>query len=52
MESVLDVRMMVEQVPGPGEAEGHCLVAGEQNGEHFVTNLSVAHLHPGLAIAG
>src|SRR6266536_4186206 len=46
LESVLDMRMMGEQVPRPGEAEGDRLVAGEQNGEHFVTNLSVAHLHP------
>ncbi len=43
VELCFDFGVLTEEVPGPGEAVGYGLVAGEEDGEDFVADLLVGH---------
>jgi hypothetical protein len=43
MQPAFNTGMLREQVPGPGEGIGCRLMSGEEEREHFVTHLLLAH---------
>ncbi len=43
MEFLFGLRMLAEQIPGPGEGNGGGLVPGQQEGQDFVAQLAVGH---------
>src|SRR5690242_5279525 len=50
MQAALDLRMLRKQVPGPVEGRRRRFMPGQQQGQHFVTQLLITHAHACLLV--